>query len=336
MAIAMNRKQTPHERLELVEAVGAAESGEFQADIVAGLTASPKTLPCRYFYDEEGSLLFERICEVDEYYLTRTERSILESNADQIAASFPSATTMVELGSGSSVKTRLLIEAFLREHGRLRYVPLDISPTILETSALELLADYPGLEIFAIAAEYQAGLHQVARDVPEPRLVLFLGSTIGNFNPDEATAFLASIRKTLGAEDRMLLGADLAKSAAVLERAYDDEQGVTAAFNKNLLVRINEELDANFNLEAFDHQARFNGSADRVEMHLVSKVEQTVRIEAADIDIMFAAGESIHTESSHKYSPAQLQSLAAQAGLTTVHSWHDEDKKMAVTLLAPC
>jgi L-histidine N-alpha-methyltransferase len=335
MPKATTQTRTPHKRLELLEAVGAAKTGEFSRDVLDGLAAIPKVLPCRYFYDEKGSLLFERICDLDEYYLTRTERSILEANADEIATNFPRATTMVELGSGSSAKTRLLIEAFLKHHGRLRYVPLDISPTILEASALELLADYPGLEIFAIAAEYHTGLSHVSRDVPAPRLVLFLGSTIGNFDPEEATAFLARVRSTMAQNDRLLLGADLAKDPEILKRAYDDSLGVTAAFNKNLLARINEEMGADFDLDAFDHSARFNQAADRIEMHLVSRTDQTVTFTTTGIKVDFKAGETIHTESSHKYSSAQLEGLATRAGLRTDKTWSDEQGRMAVMLLAP-
>jgi L-histidine N-alpha-methyltransferase len=331
----MKPKTTARERLELVSVAADAVTDEFGGDVAAGLLGSPKTLPCRYFYDEQGSLLFERICELDEYYLTRTERGILERRAPEIAASFPRATTMVELGSGSSTKTRLLIEAFLARHGRLRYVPLDISPTILESSSLELLADYPGLEVFAIAADYNAGLRRMARDVATPRLVLFLGSTIGNFDPEEATAFLRRVRTMMGGQDRLLLGADLAKDAAVLELAYDDAAGVTAAFNRNLLARINRELGADFDIEGFDHRAVFNDDRERVEMHLVARRRQRVAIPGAGVVVEFAEGESIHTESSHKYRPERLASIAAAAGLTVERSWQDDRGLMTVMLLAP-
>ena len=300
-----------------------------------GLGASPKTLPCRFFYDEQGSLLFESICDLPEYYLTRAEREILETSADEIASLFPSATSLVELGSGSSVKTRLLIEAFLRRHGRLRYLPVDISRTMLEESSLALLDDYPALEILAIAADYNDGLRQLRLEQGRPKLVLWLGSTIGNFEPDEARVFLRRVRGALGAADRLLVGFDRKKDPAVLEAAYDDAAGVTARFNMNLLVRVNRELAGEFDLDAFAHRAVWNAARGRVEMHLVSLREQTVHVGALDLDIAFAKGESIHTESSHKYAPEEIEALAADAGLATLRGWEDTADRFSLCLLGP-
>jgi L-histidine N-alpha-methyltransferase len=331
----MRTKTTVNSRFELVSLAQTSDLSDFGDEVREGLVGQPKRLPCRYFYDERGSLLFEEICDLPEYYLTRTEHGILEQSADEIAALLPAQTTMVELGSGSSTKTRLLIEAFLRRHGKLHYVPLDISPTILQSSALDLLERYEALKIMAIAAEYDDGLRHLPRAGDAPRLILFLGSTIGNFRPQEAREFLSNLRQTMGPNDRLLLGADLDKSPDVLCPAYDDAAGVTAAFNMNLLERINRELGGNFKLENFEHTARWNGDEHRVEMHLVSTCAQQIHIEALDLNVDFALGESIHTENSHKHSRSMLEDLCTQSGLRHAEQWTDEGGLMILALLAP-
>jgi len=327
--------QSNKSRLELIE-VEAGAAVEDLADAVRnGLAASRKTLPCRFFYDEEGSRIFEEICELPEYYPTRAEREILAANADEIAALFASPTALVELGSGSSVKTRLLIEAFLGRHGALRYVPVDISRSMLEESAHALLDSYPGLEVLAIAAEYHHGLKKVGAKKFDRKLILWLGSSIGNFDPEGAASFLERVRQSTNEGDRLLVGIDLRKDPQVLERAYDDSDGVTARFNKNLLSRINRELDADFDLDGFAHRSVWNDVDGRVEMHLESKDDQAIEIRELDMTVRFAEGETIHTECSYKFSLEQIEHLAASAGYRLERQWLDSGQRFSVNLFAP-
>jgi dimethylhistidine N-methyltransferase len=275
-------------RYSLVES-DPHEARESFADAVdSGLNSASKHLPCRFLYDEAGSDLFEEICDLPEYYLTRAERQILEDHSDEITAELPTTTTLAELGSGSSTKTRLLIEAFLRRRGRLRYVPVDISRTILDESAQRLLAAYERLEIQAIADEYEAGLEHLRSENGGPKLIAWLGSNVGNFDRVQAGRFMRSIRAAMGSRDHLLIGVDLRKEAKVLERAYDDDAGVTARFNLNLLRRINQELGGNFELEAFTHRADYRVREGRVEMSLVSRHAQEVEIEALDLTRRFS------------------------------------------------
>ncbi|MDB4969967.1 MAG: L-histidine N(Alpha)-methyltransferase [Myxococcales bacterium] len=321
------------ERLTLVEADAALPS-DFAADVRAGLTARTKRLSCRYFYDAEGSALFEQICALPEYYLTRAELSILRAHADEIIAGIGDDAALVELGSGSATKTRTLIEAALRAHGGVRYVPIDISRSMLEASSRALLADYAGVEITAIAAEYRAGLRWLRRR-PEPKLVLWLGSNVGNFGRGEAARFLRGVRATMSAGDALVMGVDLQKSRAELEAAYDDAAGVTARFNLNLLERINRDLGGHFDLDAFRHRARWNERVGRVEIEIVSRRAQSVRIDALALTVAFAEGEAIYTESSYKYSPAQIDELARAAGMFVQRRWLDDQERFSVNLLAP-
>lgn len=342
---------TNESRLELIEIETDAATEDLADAVRSGLGHENKTLPCRFFYDEEGSRIFEQICDLPEYYPTRTERQILADNADELAALFEDPTLLVELGSGSSTKTRLVIEAFLRRHGELRYVPVDISRSILEESALELLARYPALEVTAIAAEYHHGLRKLrARNFTqksvrqselksehkfERKLILWLGSSIGNFSPDAAESFLRRVHQSMAAGDRLLVGMDLRKEPRVLERAYDDSDGVTAKFNKNLLRRINRELGADFDLESFDHRSVWNDDDGRVEMHLQSKGEQVVAIEDLDMQIRFDKGETIHTECSYKYSLEQIEEMGARSGYRLERQWLDTGERFSVNLFAP-
>jgi L-histidine Nalpha-methyltransferase len=320
-------------RFRRITAAAGAIPGDFAADVRAGLTASPKRLECRYFYDAEGSRLFEAICALPEYYLTRTERSILERHAGSIAAACARGAELVELGSGSAVKTRLLIEAFLERDGRARYVPLDISRNALEESAASLLADYPTLRVTAIEAEYFAGLDLLAEEAPGPKLVLWLGSNVGNFDRPAAVAFLRHVRERLAGADRLLIGIDLRKSRAVLEPAYDDAAGVTARFNKNLFARINRELQGDLDLAAFRHVAFYNEGEGRVELHLESQRAQRAHLGALGLNVDFAAGERVHTENSYKYSDSEIEALLDGSGLRLVHQWRDERSWFSVNLL---
>jgi dimethylhistidine N-methyltransferase len=324
----------PASRLSLVDADSAVPA-DFAADVRAGLSARRKRLSCRYFYDAVGSQLFEQICELPEYYLTRAELAILSTRADAIARLAPSDAALVELGSGSARKTRVLIEALLRRRGRLRYVPIDIARGMLEDSSRALLADFPSLAVTAIAAEYRVGLRLLRRRRAQPKLVAWLGSNVGNFHRGEARRFLTSVRATLSSCDRLLLGVDLRKSATVLEAAYDDAAGVTARFNLNLLARINRELGGHFVLERFAHRALWNERRGRVELHLCSRGEQQVRVDALARTFVFGDGETIFTECSYKYSRAELEQLARAAGFALERCWLDEQRRFAVSLLTP-
>lgn len=304
----------------------------FAEDVRAGLTAKPKKLKPKYFYDTLGSYLFEAICHLPEYYPTRAETEIFARHAPEIIGWLPGPVTMVELGSGSSVKTRHLIESLLSLQGELHYQPIDISPAILKQSAEQLLEAYPALHITAQARDYTRGLGEIVREKDERILALFLGSNIGNYDPPDAINLLQKIRGNLRAGDGLLLGADLKKSSAVLELAYDDALGVTAAFNLNLLLRINRELGGNFDLNNFAHRALYNEREGRVEMHLMSWIEQTARIESLDLTITLQKKETIHTESSYKYDFSQLMKMADAAGFEYKRFWMDTEERFSCNL----
>jgi L-histidine Nalpha-methyltransferase len=321
---------------EAREEILAPSSADFADDVRRGLGARAKRLSCKYFYDAEGSRLFEAICDLPEYYPTRAERAILEKHAAEIVGKLPGQTSMIELGSGSSTKTRLLIDAFLAEHGRLRYLPLDVSATMLAESCSQLARSRPTLELVPIAAEYEPGLERVRQlEAGRPKLILWLGSSIGNYAPAAAGVFLQSLRAMLAPADRLLVGIDLRKGRDVLERAYDDSSGVTARFNLNLLTRINRELGGHFELSRFAHRAHWNERAGCVEMYLVSRGAQRVRIDDLGIDVGFSDGEAIHTESSYKYAPAEIDALAADASLAVEQRWTDGLGRFSLNLLAP-
>jgi L-histidine N-alpha-methyltransferase len=324
------------ERMKIIAPETETAEVDLAEHVELGLQRAQKTLPCRFFYDDEGSRIFEEICELPEYYLTRAEHEVLRDRCDEIARSFGRKTLLVELGSGSSTKTRTLIEAFLDHHGRLRYAPVDISRGILEESAHALLDDYPGLEILAIAAEYDHGLEKLrSEEAIDRKLILWLGSSVGNFTRAEASEFLESVRDTMQASDRLLIGIDLRKDAKTLERAYDDDAGVTARFNKNILRRINRELGADFDVDEFAHRATFDPAKGRVEMHLESLKDQTVSISTLDMTVTLAEGETIHTENSYKYSRDEISALAESARLTVEKQWTDSADRFSLSVLAP-
>lgn len=321
-------------QLTLIASTTHNRLAAFARDVRNGLTCHPKYLSCCYFYDGEGSLLFEEICALPEYYLTRAEREILQARADDLLAQFSVPLTLVELGSGSAAKTRLLIEACLKRHGTLRYVPIDICRVILEQSSQQLVKEYPGLEIIAIAAEYRDGLRHLQALSADPKLILWLGSNVGNFHRPEAVRFLQEVRGTMTTGDSLLVGIDLRKERAALERAYDDSQNLTAEFNLNLLARINRELGGHFDLDAFEHRAIYNEDPGRIEMYLVSKEDQQVRIDSLDLQVSLSAGEAIHTENSYKYSFAEIESLAAASAFQIRSQWLDNQRQFSVNLLA--
>lgn len=302
--------------------------------VYRGLSSTPKSLPPRLFYDHAGSELFEAITDLPEYYPTRTEAAILERYAAEIVERTGTGLTMVEFGAGSSRKTRLLIEAALSRQGSLEYVPIDISRAFLRESAEALLREYPDLRVTALAGEY----FDAALAIPEasgPRLILFLGSNIGNLPHADAIEFLRRVRRAMRPGDRLLVGTDLVKDASTLEAAYDDAQGVTARFNLNLLARINRELGGGFDLKCFRHVAPWDAGQERIEMRLVSLADQRVRIEDLDWEFDLAEGEPIVTEWSQKYTAESFAALCAPAGLEVAARWTDERGWFAEWLLLP-
>jgi len=309
----------------------------FADDVRRGLTAAPKILRPKYFYDSLGSRLFEAICELPEYYVTRAEAEVFHDHAGEIAAALPGRLRLVELGSGDAQKTRLLIEAMLDRQGDLDYLPIDISRSAVEQSGDRLLGAYPELRVTAYVADYQTALRSLARQPLPPgadrTLVLFLGSTIGNLDPQERVALLRDVRALLVPGDALLLGADLDKPEEILIPAYDDALGVTAAFNLNLLVRINRELGGAFDLAGFRHRARYDRELGRIEMHLESRREQTVAIRGLGLDVPFAAGETIHTESSYKFRSGQIGRLGEETGFSLRRVWYDGARRFGSHLL---
>lgn len=301
---------------------------DMHAMVLAGLHATPKQLPCKLLYDERGSELFERICELPEYYPTRTELSIMRDHVEEMAEAIGPDVLLIEFGSGAGVKCRLLLDALERPKG---YVPIDISRKILLRSAEELRKLFPDLPIHPVCADYTQPLKLPTEVNGHRRVAYFPGSTIGNFEPDAARQFLAQSRTLVGKDGGMLIGVDLAKNVDVLHAAYNDKHGVTAAFNLNLLHRVNRELDANFQPDHFSHQARWNARLGRIEMHLISDRREQVRIGGTTVS--FEAGESIHTENSYKRTPEQFEQIAHEAGWRTARTWTDPRNWFSVQYL---
>jgi len=303
-----------------------------RADVLQGLAEPPRTLPPKWFYDERGSRLFEEITRLPEYYPTRAEQEILTRRAPDIARA-TRARSLVELGSGSSRKTRLLLDALTAAGTLQRYTPLDVSDSALTEAGEALGRDYPALRISAVVTDFE---HDLAlTDEPGPRLVAFLGGTLGNLDTDGRTAFYGALRRTLSADDTLLLGADLVKDPAVLVAAYDDSQGVTAAFDKNVLNVLNRELDAGFDPDAFDHLAVWNTAEERIEMRLRSRAQQQVPVKALDLTLDLEAGEEIRTEISVKFRREGLTAELDAAGFTVRHWWTDAAGRFALLLAVP-
>ena len=302
------------------------------ADVRDGLSQTPPTLPARWFYDERGSELFDKITLLDEYYPTRAERSILRAVADEIAAA-TGAVSLVELGAGAADKTRLLLDA-LRAAGTLReYVPVDVSETALIEAAHRLLASYPGLSVRAVVSDFEE--HLGLPPGQGGRLVAFLGGTIGNLLPAQRAGFLASLRARPGPGDALLLGTDLAKDPAVLQVAYDDPAGVTAAFNKNVLLVLNAELGANFDPDTFEHVALWDARAEWIEMRLRSGERQVVTVPALELTVEFAEGEEMRTEVSAKFRREGVAAELAAAGFAMRSWWTDEGGRFGLSLSVP-
>ena len=309
-----------------------------------GLASWPKRLPPWLFYDDAGSQLFEAICELPEYYLTRTERGIFAENAGGIIAQAAGAAQaadgvrlrITELGAGSAEKTRLLLKAAVERQRTVLYEPVDVSASALDGACERIGREIPGVTVTPRVMDYTHGDgHNFHLDRPrrgERQLMLYIGSSIGNFEPREALELLQRVRAGLKTGDSFLLGVDLVKEDSILLAAYDDAAGVTAAFNRNLLARLNRELDADFDPEAFAHLPLWNVAASRIEMHLVSRVAQRVRLASLNLEVEFAAGESIHTENSYKYRPGQAEALLAEAGFAPAARWTDKNGWFAVCL----
>jgi L-histidine Nalpha-methyltransferase len=306
-----------------------------RADARRGLGSDPKSLPPKWFYDAQGSALFDKITELHEYYPTRAEREILHATAASIAE-LTRARTLIELGSGSSDKTRVLLDA-LRATGTLRcYVPVDVSEPALVAAGDALTAEYPGLDVRAVVSDFEEHLGFPADgDAPAPRLVAFLGSTIGNLLPSQRAVFLAQVRAGLRAGDFFLLGTDLVKDAATLVAAYDDDSGVTAEFNKNVLAVLNAELRADFDPDEFEHVAVWDPAAEWIEMRLRSRADQTVHVPAIGLTVRFAAGEEMRTEVSAKFRRAGVEAELAAAGLAMRTWWTDSAAQFGLSLSVP-
>jgi L-histidine N-alpha-methyltransferase len=303
-----------------------------RADVERGLTSSPKELPPKWFYDARGSELFEEITRLPEYYPTRTERAILVAHADGIAAA-ADADTLVELGSGSSEKTRLLLDAMTRRGALARYVPVDVSGSALTAASDAVHADYPDLDVHGVVADFDRHLDLLP--IEGRRLIAFLGGTIGNFGPEARVGFLSRIRASMHEGDALLLGTDLVKSVDRLVPAYDDAAGVTAEFNRNVLHVINRELDADFDPEAFEHVARWDADEEWIEMRLRSVEEHTALVRALDLKVHFEAGEEMRTEISAKFRPLRVRTELRSAGLLLTHWWTDPAEDFALSLAVP-
>jgi dimethylhistidine N-methyltransferase len=303
------------------------QTSAFAGDVLQGLSQRPKRLPPKYFYDARGSELFEQITLLPEYYPTRTELSILRDRAGEISAIVPKRSALIEFGAGATTKVRLL----LNECGFGAYVPVDISGDFLKAQAEALRGDFPGLAVYPVAADFTApfALPEAVSDLP--KVGFFPGSTLGNFEPHEACGFLRSARDILGATAQMVIGVDLEKDERLLYDAYNDKTGITARFNLNVLHRINRELGGNFDLSGFTHRAIYNRDRHRIEMHLISRKSQTVRVLGHSFS--FRAGESIHTENSYKYSLERFTALARGSGWTVRETWTDADCMFSVHAL---
>ncbi len=302
-------------------------------DTRRGLLDSPKWLSSLYFYDARGSELFEAICETPEYYPTRTENTILENHIAGILDAMGQDITLAELGSGSSTKTRVVLKALLQRQGVAEYLPCDVSAEFLAMTAKQLSQEFPGLEVEPIAAEYGEALVQIGQHEASRRLVLFLGSSIGNFEPDEQAALLRTAHDALQPGDAFLLGTDLVKDPATLTAAYNDASGVTAMFNKNILTNLSSQLGGDVDVDAFAHVAIWNPEEERIEMHLEAREDTVLSFPKADLEVPVARGERIHTENSYKFTPNRARRLAESAGFTLERTWTDDNDWFALHLL---
>lgn len=324
---------SPRARFKLRRA--AEESSSFASEVRKGLTAVRKSIPPRYFYDDLGSALFEAITHTPEYYVTRAEVEILAGYRREIAASLGQVVQIIELGSGSGRKTRIVLDEITRSGRPIEYVPVDVDVSMLQKAAIELLSVYPNLTVTGVSADFRRAARAVRETVTRngPTAVFFLGSTIGNLDAEESAALLREIKTMLLPGDLLLLGVDLKKPKPILDAAYNDVLGITAAFNLNLLQRINRELGGRFDLRSFAHQAFYSEEHSRIEMHLVSLREQNIHIDRLGVEVSFHEGETIHTEDSYKYDEKSVASLAKMSGFEVNSRWVDSNVWFADVLL---
>jgi L-histidine Nalpha-methyltransferase len=326
----MTTRQVFAGTIQIDSHLDGAEERSLAEDVLDGLTRPFKELPPKHFYDARGAELFDRICELPEYYPTRTERAILQDSAAELAA-ITGAAELVELGSGTAAKTRVLLDA-LHEAGTLvRYVPVDVTESMVRDCAQDLVEEYPGLQVHGVIGDFERHLDRVPEAVG-PRIVAFLGGTIGNFPPGTRRRFLRKIARLLGPEDHLLMGTDLVKDPQVLEAAYDDAQGVTAEFNRNVLQVLNRELGADFDPEDFDHVALFDRRHEWIEMRLRARREHTTVVRALELPVHFRAGEEVRTEISAKFTRERLGGDLSAAGLELVRWLTDPEELFALTL----
>jgi L-histidine N-alpha-methyltransferase len=315
-------------------------NNEFVKDVEKGLADKQKHISPIFFYDKKGSKLFEEICSQPEYYLNRSESLILKRSVDEIMNKLAEKQiSIIELGNGNSLKTRILLKPFLGNLKKVCYFPIDVSLKMLKKSIKDLSKEYVNLEIFGICSDYLSGLMKIndfikmKNNIPKNKLIIFLGSSIGNFDPKEAKNFLYSLKRYIRQEDAILIGIDLEKDKRILDKAYNDKMGITAKFNLNILARINRELDGEFKLSSFEHKSFYNIHKHRIEMHLKSKLDQEVRVGAIKKTFHFKKGETIHTENSYKYSQNNLNELVKDAGLEMIQSFTDPKKQYTLILL---
>ncbi len=315
-------------------------NNEFVKDVEKGLADKQKHISPKFFYDKKGSKLFEEICDQPEYYLNRSESLILKRSVDEIMNKLgEKQISIIELGNGNSLKTRILLKPFLANLRKVCYFPIDVSLKTLQKSIKDLSKEYVNLEIFGICSDYVSGLTKIndfmkmKNNIPKNKLIIFLGSSIGNFHPKEAKNFLYSLKSYIRQEDALLIGIDLEKDKRILDKAYNDKKGLTAKFNLNILSRINRELDGEFKLSSFEHKSFYNIHKHRIEMHLESKLDQEVRVGATKKTFHFKKGETIHTENSYKYSQNNLNELVKNAGLEMIQSFTDRKKQYTLILL---
>ncbi len=320
-------------RLRIERLVTVTETVTFDAgsDVIQGLTQTPKTLPTRYLYDDRGSELFEQICELPEYYLTRTETKILQQYASEIAR-ITGPCELVELGSGSSTKTRIILDAYQQLGYPMLYVPIDVSAGILESSARQLLADYPSLQVHALAGTYELALAKILPSELPSRIIGFIGSSLGNLTPQESDVFISQITNALQVGEYFLLGVDLQKPKDILEPAYDDSQGVSAAFNLNILEHLNQLFEGNFDMTQFEHWSFYNETENQIESYLRSLRSQSVELRALNLTVNFAPGETIHTEISRKFDLNIIQQQLTAQGLVPLNVWTDPNQWFGLLL----
>jgi dimethylhistidine N-methyltransferase len=315
-------------------------NNEFAKEVARGLNDKQKHISPKFFYDKMGSKLFEEICMQPEYYLNRIESQILKNSTDEILKIIGGQEiSVIELGNGNSLKTRILLGPFLAKLKRVSYFPIDVSLKMLKKSIRDLFREYVNLQIYGVCSDYVSGLVKINEfmklngKIPKKKFLIFLGSSIGNFDPKDAMDFLHSIARYVQKEDLLLIGIDLEKDKSILDRAYNDKNGVTAKFNFNVLARINRELEGEFNISKFEHKSFYNTRKHRIEMHLESKFDQHVRIRAIGKIFYFKKGETIHTENSYKYSLPRFNSLVKKAGLQVIRNFTDPNKQFTLILL---